>query len=178
MLYQKKTNLGNYLSNLSVFMVLALYTTFSHKAFAFPQESTYSYRNFETFTSLPIELVKGDHLFNQKLKDKSTEDPANFEIDSLKYQKKPTIFIEKLDDLSIKKGYYIITNVFEAKKELKNGLEKLTSSSLDPGYFKNPKDKFYYVYIHYTKDLKEVKELYLSEFNDQYQNKMYILKVE
>jgi len=95
--------------------------------------------------------------------------------------KKEDVLIEDLSDLTehdVKNGYYLVTNIFKRKSYFERGMARLKEEKLDPKFFRNPKDKYLYVYLERYDTFEEAKAMLFSDFDDRYKGDMYILKIQ
>ncbi|MDY8134811.1 peptidylprolyl isomerase [Aquimarina sp. 2201CG5-10] len=101
-------------------------------------------------------------------------------------QKKPSkqeeepVLTENLSDITghnIENGYYLVTNIFKRKSYLDKGVARMKKSGLNPKVFRNPKDKYYYVYLEKYDSLEKAKEMLFTDMNNTYTGDLYILKI-
>ncbi len=83
--------------------------------------------------------------------------------------------IEKND---VKKGYYLITNIFKKTSYLKRGIKKMKAQGLHPKVFKNPKDSYHYVYLDRYNTIEKASKMLYSNFDNKYDGDLYILKIK
>ncbi|WP_299243313.1 peptidylprolyl isomerase [uncultured Aquimarina sp.] len=92
-----------------------------------------------------------------------------------------TVLTETLSNIeghAIKNGYYLITNIYKHRSHLDQGITRLEKQGIRPNYFVNPKDSYLYLYLKKYDTLEEAKAMFLSHFNDQYKEDLYILKIQ
>ncbi|MDH7448003.1 peptidylprolyl isomerase [Aquimarina sp. 2201CG14-23] len=78
----------------------------------------------------------------------------------------------------VKNGYYLVTNIFKRKNYFERGMANLKKKKLDPKFFRNPKDRYIYVYLERYDTLEEAKKMLFSDFDNRYKGDMYILKIQ
>lgn len=78
---------------------------------------------------------------------------------------------------SLKKGYYLVTNVFEIPSNALNFVKSLQKKKISATYFINPTTNYYYTYLAYYTDLATAQKDYLSNFNQTYFDEYWIMEV-
>ncbi|WP_299434906.1 peptidylprolyl isomerase [uncultured Aquimarina sp.] len=86
--------------------------------------------------------------------------------------------LSSTEEHTIENGYYLITNIFKRQNYFERGMARLKEKKLDPKFFKNPKDKYMYVYLERYGTLEEAKAMLTSDFDNRYKGDMYILKIQ
>jgi len=86
--------------------------------------------------------------------------------------------LSNIKDNNVEKGYYLITGIFKHQNYLEKGITQLKKQGLQPKFFVNPIDKYIYVYLEKYETLKEAKKMRLSDFDGQYKEDLYILKIQ
>ena len=74
-------------------------------------------------------------------------------------------------------GFYLIVNVYATEKYFNLFMDKLKKDGLDPKYFFNNENKYYYVYLERYDLLKDVQRVKRSKFNGKYDGESWILWV-
>ncbi|TDQ29387.1 PorP/SprF family type IX secretion system membrane protein [Zeaxanthinibacter enoshimensis] len=78
----------------------------------------------------------------------------------------------------IKNGHYVVANVFQTEKYLKQFMQQLEEQGLEPAYFKNPENGMHYVYLaHYENDI-QARTAYLTGIGGKYKEQTWIMHVE
>ena len=78
---------------------------------------------------------------------------------------------------NIEPGFYLVVNVYETQKYFNAFIEKLTKDGLDPQYFFNKKNNYYYVYLKRYDNLSEIEAARDSNYNGKYTDEAWILWV-
>lgn len=78
---------------------------------------------------------------------------------------------------NVQNGYYLISGVFTDSKKMDKEVNKLSSKGLSSGYFQNPENKLYYLYVHRYNDLDNAVQAVKSKFNNQYRGDVWLLQV-
>ena len=92
-----------------------------------------------------------------------------------------TVLTETLSNikgLAIKKGYYLITNIFKHKNYFDKQILQLKEKGLKPKSFINPEDHYMYIYLDRYDSLEEAEKMLSSDFDGLYKEDLYILKIE
>lgn len=74
-------------------------------------------------------------------------------------------------------GYYLISGVFSKSKKLDKQVNKLTKKGFDSGYFKNPENNLYYLYVERYNDWGVAIDKYESKFDNKFNDDVWILQV-
>ncbi|WP_223552029.1 OmpA family protein [Aestuariivivens sp. NBU2969] len=103
------------------------------------------------------------------------EDNINFnkviEADSIK-------FYGTREIAGTKSGYYIIGNVYSRNFYFKKFMKSLKEKGYSPEYFTNRNNNWKYVYLEYFDTWQEAVASYKSKIDGNYQDEMWILKVD
>ncbi|NAS30866.1 type IX secretion system membrane protein PorP/SprF [Flavobacteriaceae bacterium R38] len=78
----------------------------------------------------------------------------------------------------IEPGFYLVVNVYETQKYFNAFLEKLTREGLNPQYFFNKENNYYYVYLKRYNNLSEIEAARDSNYNGKYTDEAWILWVK
>ena len=78
---------------------------------------------------------------------------------------------------SLKKGYYLITNVFSKPSYARRWEEFLVSNGYSPGTIINPKNNWHYVYVYTDEDLYAVYKTYQKLVKLDYFNEIWAFKI-
>ncbi len=98
--------------------------------------------------------------------------------DSTKKEDVLTETLSSIEGHDIKNGYYLVSNIFKRKNYFEKGFAKLKKEGLNPKYFRNPNDKYIYVYLERYDTLEEAKKMLISDMDGQYKGDLYILKIQ
>lgn len=74
--------------------------------------------------------------------------------------------LEAVDGL--KKGFYLVVNVFAQERYFEEFREELIARGFDPKYFINPTNDYWYIYLAYGDSYSEVKQLQRSHLGGRY----------
>ncbi len=74
-------------------------------------------------------------------------------------------------------GFYLVVNVFAQKKYFELFMEFLTQRGLDPEYFYNNENNYYYVYLKKYDKLSEIESARRTRYNGRYFGETWILWV-
>ncbi|MBT8274084.1 MAG: hypothetical protein KJO77_09770 [Bacteroidia bacterium] len=77
----------------------------------------------------------------------------------------------------VKKGYYLITNVFSEAENSKRWEDFLKSKGYKPKTFVNPKNNWIYVYVYNNEDLKKVYSTYKRLVRLNFFNEIWVYKI-
>lgn len=75
------------------------------------------------------------------------------------------------------KGYYIIANVFSLDENSSKFIRQLESKGLSPKEMINTTNNYRYIYLKRVENEEEAKNLILSNFDNKYKSKLWILSV-
>ncbi|MGO4919946.1 OmpA family protein [Maribacter spongiicola] len=74
-------------------------------------------------------------------------------------------------------GYYVISGTFSKSKNLNSQIKKLNKKGFNAGYFQNPQNQLYYLYLnHYTSWEDAISDC-STQFNNRYDDEVWILKM-
>ncbi|MDF4220191.1 OmpA family protein [Maribacter sp. M208] len=74
-------------------------------------------------------------------------------------------------------GYYVIAGTFSKDKNLKSQIKKLNKKGFSAGYFQNPQNLLYYLYLNHYTSWEEALNDCSTEFNNRYDDEVWILKI-
>ncbi|WP_291967263.1 OmpA family protein [Maribacter sp.] len=74
-------------------------------------------------------------------------------------------------------GYYVIAGTFSKDKNLKSQIKKLNKKGFSAGYFQNPQNLLYYLYLNHYTSWEEALNDCSTEFNNRYDDEVWILKM-
>ena len=74
-------------------------------------------------------------------------------------------------------GYYVITGIFSKSKNLKSQVRKLNKKGFNAGYFQNPDNDLYYLYLNRYDEWQTALNDCNSNFDDRYKKDFWVLKV-
>ncbi len=74
-------------------------------------------------------------------------------------------------------GYYVVSGVFQKKKNLKSQVRKFNRKGFDSGYFKNPDNQLYYLYLNHYDSWQKAFDDCNSKFDNRYEQDVWVLKV-
>ncbi|MGY0392655.1 PorP/SprF family type IX secretion system membrane protein [Bizionia sp. KMM 8389] len=77
----------------------------------------------------------------------------------------------------VEPGYYIVANVFSQFSNAENFINDLKSQGLSPSYFKNPRNKYTYVYLKHFDDWRSASKAFHSKLNNRYTGKIWIMSI-
>lgn len=78
---------------------------------------------------------------------------------------------------NLKKGYYLVTNVFEIPSNATKYFSFLKKKHPSTGMFLNPKNNFYYVFLEYYLTQEDAEKAYNSNFDNQFFDEYWIKEV-
>lgn len=87
------------------------------------------------------------------------------------------IKVSKFLGIDAPKGYYAVANVFADRGNAVQFMIKLRNAGLSPNYFVNPKNKYLYVYIQFSKDKNVVINAIVSKMNNLYLETLWLTEV-
>ena len=82
---------------------------------------------------------------------------------------------ENIED--VQNGYYVITGIFSKSRNLKSQVRKLNKKGFDSGYFQNPENNLYYLYLNRYESWEKALEDCNSKFDNRYTKEFWILKM-
>lgn len=133
----------------------------------------------------------GQNLSSNSKQPFNTKQNDNIKTTS-KTQNRPKKIVKQYDDdydhetrrnsvnlslLGVEPGYYIVANVFSQFSNAENFLEDLKSQGLDPAYFKNPRNKYTYVYLKRFDEWRSASKSFHSKLNNTYIGKIWIMSI-
>ncbi|WP_375605223.1 hypothetical protein [Flavobacterium davisii] len=77
----------------------------------------------------------------------------------------------------LKKGYYLVSNVFEIPSNATKYLDLLKKQGFTPSYFINPINNYHYTYLDYYTDLEKIKNDYFSNYNNRFFDEYWIMEI-
>jgi hypothetical protein len=78
---------------------------------------------------------------------------------------------------NLKKGYYLVANVFAIPANSRKFLKELESKGIAANFFTNPENKYIYVYLGYYDNLDEAQKQVDNKFRRKYKDEVWILGV-
>ncbi|WP_419213219.1 OmpA family protein [Maribacter sp. X9] len=124
--------------------------------------------------------------FQTALTSENTDDPTT---PSLVHEKDATIAFEKVaDDYNIahktftnikevKNGFYIVSGIFKKNKKLNSQVKKLNKKGFDAGYFQNPDNQLYYLYLNRYDSWEQALKDCNSKFDNRYKYDFWVLQM-
>lgn len=77
----------------------------------------------------------------------------------------------------VQNGYYVISGIFSKSKNLKSQVKKLNKKGFDSGYFQNPENDLFYLYLNHYKSWETALEECSTKFNNRYDKEFWMLKI-
>ncbi|WP_405411557.1 OmpA family protein [Maribacter sp. Asnod1-A12] len=74
-------------------------------------------------------------------------------------------------------GYYVIAGTYSKIKHLKSQVRKLNKKGFDSGYFQNPENQLFYLYLNHYDSWKVALNDCSTKFNNQYEDEVWVLKI-
>ena len=102
-----------------------------------------------------------------KKEDKKSNSPENSVNNS----------VQRLNNIDMPKGYYLVANVFNERVNAAKFMMKLRDRGLDPNYFTSPENNFMYVYLDFVNTRAEADALRESKLKNTYFEELWILIV-
>jgi hypothetical protein len=90
---------------------------------------------------------------------------------------KEKLDIRILNHPELKKGYYLVANVFSESVNARQFLSNLKKQGVLADYFVNPVNQYHYVYLSYATSLETAAGLKLSKLNNTYNGEIWLLAV-
>lgn len=90
---------------------------------------------------------------------------------------KEKLDIRILNHPELKKGYYLVANVFSEPVNARQFLSNLKKQGVLADYFVNPVNQYHYVYLSYATSLETAAGLKLSKLNNTYAGEIWLLAV-
>ncbi|MBC7524473.1 MAG: hypothetical protein H7239_08560 [Flavobacterium sp.] len=139
--------------------------------------NTLSHKSTNTILNTDIKFVPANSLLiADSQKNIATLTYENKE-QQLASKSKQKIEIQVLNTNSQPKGYYLVANVFLDKNNALIFENLLISKGFNAKSFLNPMTKYTYVYLDKLDSEQDAVALYLSQLNDTYKEKIWILSV-
>ncbi|NER13337.1 type IX secretion system membrane protein PorP/SprF [Leptobacterium flavescens] len=85
------------------------------------------------------------------------------------------LVVDRID--GVKKGFYLVVNVYATQKYFNLFMEKLRKDGFDPEYFYNPQNKYTYVYLERYDELEEVEAARANNYGGRYDGETWIMWV-
>ncbi|MEH6762712.1 MAG: SPOR domain-containing protein, partial [Maribacter arcticus] len=82
---------------------------------------------------------------------------------------------ENIED--VQNGYYVITGIFSNSRNLKSQVRLLNEKGFDSGYFQNPENNLYYLYLNHYESWKTALQNCSTKFDNRYAKEFWILKM-
>jgi outer membrane protein OmpA-like peptidoglycan-associated protein len=77
----------------------------------------------------------------------------------------------------VQNGYYVITGIFSNSRNLKSQVRILNEKGFDSGYFQNPENNLYYLYLNHYESWERALEDCNTKFDNRYTKEFWILKM-
>ncbi|MFN3640738.1 MAG: hypothetical protein ACK4UK_07455, partial [Flavobacterium sp.] len=90
---------------------------------------------------------------------------------------KKEVDIKTLNQPELRKGYFLVANVFSESVNAKQFLSNLRKQGVLADFFINPANQYYYVYLNYSSSLETATALKLSNLNNTYNGELWLLAV-
>ena len=74
-------------------------------------------------------------------------------------------------------GYYVIVGIFSKSNNLKSEIRELNKKGFNAGYFRNPTNELYYLYLEHYKSWGIALEDCNTSFNSRYDKEFWLLKI-
>ncbi|MDP5061487.1 MAG: SPOR domain-containing protein, partial [Maribacter sp.] len=74
-------------------------------------------------------------------------------------------------------GYYIISGTFSKSKNLNSQIKKLKKNGFNAGYFQNPQNQLYYLYLNHYTSWEDALNDCSTQFNNRYNDEVWVLKI-
>ena len=84
--------------------------------------------------------------------------------------------IKRID--GVESGFYLVVNVYATQKYFNLFMSKLRKDGLNPKYFFNNQNKYYYVYLKRYETLEAIEKERASAFNGRYTDETWILWIQ
>lgn len=145
------------------------YDTVKHELAA----KTYNFDNIrkEILASKENAVFDGSDIlsFEEKKQVEKPKQETNANIDSQE--------IKYLNHTDLKKGYYLVANVFAEPVNARQFLSNLKKQGVGANFFVNPHNKYIYVYVSYSKVRETAETLKITNLNNTYHGEMWLLGV-
>ncbi|MFN3756159.1 MAG: hypothetical protein ACK4RM_04325 [Flavobacterium sp.] len=90
---------------------------------------------------------------------------------------KKEVDIRVLNHPELRKGYFLVANVFSEPVNARQFLNNLRKQGVLADFFVNPANQYYYVYLNYSSSLETATALKLSNLNNTYNGELWLLAV-
>lgn len=77
----------------------------------------------------------------------------------------------------VKNGYYVVSGIFRKSKNLKSQVRKLNKKGFNSGYFQNPENELYYLYLNHYHSWQTAFADCNSKFDNRYTKDIWVLKM-
>lgn len=77
----------------------------------------------------------------------------------------------------VENGYYVIAGIFSKSKNLKSQVRKFNRKGFNSGYFKNPDNDLYYLYLNQYESWQKALNDCNTKFNNRYDKEIWVLKM-
>lgn len=77
-----------------------------------------------------------------------------------------------------KNGYYVVAGIFRKSKNLGAQVKKFNKKGFESGYFQNPENKLYYLYLNHYSSWKAAFADCNTKFNNRYKKDIWVLKMQ
>jgi len=94
------------------------------------------------------------------------------------YEKLPIKVLNQANIIGVKKGYYVIANVYKNKKYLGAFMNTLKEQGLNAKQFYNKENGLYYVYLADFDIKKDAETAFVSNLNGKYRDEKWIMQVD
>lgn len=115
--------------------------------------------------------------YNSEDLSKKSEEKLRLKYSSKTSKSRKTARKVAMNVTDVPSGYYLIASVFSVKSNADRFIDKLNAKGLNAKYFINPKNKFRYVYLEYSKEKSETLKSYYSNLNNSYFDEMWMMHV-
>ena len=82
---------------------------------------------------------------------------------------------ENIND--VQKGYYMIAGIFSNSENLKSQVRKLNKKGFGSGYFQNPENNLFYLYLNHYESWETALGDCSRKFNNRYDKEFWLLKI-
>lgn len=77
-----------------------------------------------------------------------------------------------------KNGYYVVAGIFRKSGNLNSQVKKFNRKGFDSGFFKNPENNLYYLYLNHYDSWQKAFTDCNSKFNNRYKKDIWVLKMQ
>lgn len=77
----------------------------------------------------------------------------------------------------VKNGYYLVSGVFSQSEKLDKEVKKLTKKGFSSGYFQNPENSLYYMYVNSYSSWNQAIKDANSKFDNKFKDDVWILQI-